>query len=181
MRKILVAALCCVMGLATSGDVFGQSMETNGSSAFVKDFVKHWATAKELAVAVAQAMPEADYGFKPNPDEMSFGEQMVHITESSYFYCSFLQDQKSPFPEPVKGAKIDKATVVKQLGESFDYCGEAIGKLTEVDLDKKHGSENRIVLGRDVVLAAMTHMAHHRGQAEVYLRLKGIVPPKYKF
>ena len=26
-----------------------------------------------------------------------------------------------------------------------------------------------------------THAAHHRGQAEVYLRLKGITPPPYKF
>jgi len=35
--------------------------------------------------------------------------------------------------------------------------------------------------GRQILSAMFTHTAHHRGQAEVYLRLKGIVPPKYRY
>jgi uncharacterized damage-inducible protein DinB len=31
------------------------------------------------------------------------------------------------------------------------------------------------------MLGVMIHMTHHRGAAEVYLRLKGITPPKYKW
>ena len=34
---------------------------------------------------------------------------------------------------------------------------------------------------RELTLGVMTHMAHHRGQVEVYLRVKGIKPPTYKF
>jgi uncharacterized damage-inducible protein DinB len=33
----------------------------------------------------------------------------------------------------------------------------------------------------DVMLGVMIHVSHHRGQAEVYLRVKGIVPPEYKW
>jgi len=35
--------------------------------------------------------------------------------------------------------------------------------------------------GREVLLAMYTHVAHHRGQAEIYLRDKGIRPPPYLF
>ena len=34
---------------------------------------------------------------------------------------------------------------------------------------------------RELVLGMFTHTAHHRGQAEVYLRANGIKPPAYRF
>ena len=42
-------------------------------------FAQHWQTSKEFTLAVADAMPAADYNFKPNDEEMSFGKVMVHI------------------------------------------------------------------------------------------------------
>ena len=35
--------------------------------------------------------------------------------------------------------------------------------------------------GRQMALNMFVHVAHHRAQAEVYLRLKNIVPPTYTF
>jgi uncharacterized damage-inducible protein DinB len=35
--------------------------------------------------------------------------------------------------------------------------------------------------GFEWLWAYFTHTAHHRGQLEVYLRLKGIKPPDYEF
>ena len=32
-----------------------------------------------------------------------------------------------------------------------------------------------------ILVRRVAHTAHHRGQAIVYLRLKGIEPPKYRF
>jgi uncharacterized damage-inducible protein DinB len=34
--------------------------------------------------------------------------------------------------------------------------------------------------GWDVLLAMFVHVAHHRGQAEIYVRDNGIVPPPYR-
>lgn len=145
---------------------------------FVQDFEKHWNNAKELAVAVANAMPEGDYSFKPVSAEMSFGEQMMHITGANYSYCSFLGGSKSPYARPKDAAKEE---IVKQLGESFDYCTKVFDGITDAQLDKTLGTGDRAVDGREVMLGAMVHMAHHRGQSEVYLRLKGITPPEYKW
>ena len=46
-------------------------------------FVKHWQTAKEFTLAVAEAMPADGYDFKPNPAELSFGYLMIHIASQT--------------------------------------------------------------------------------------------------
>ena len=37
------------------------------------------------------------------------------------------------------------------------------------------------VLAHEALWYTFTHMAHHRGQAEVYLRVKNITPPAWRF
>ena len=41
--------------------------------------------------------------------------------------------------------------------------------------------QDRKMTGFEWLWAYFTHTAHHRGQAEVYLRVKGIKPPDYVF
>ena len=51
-------------------------------------FAKHWQTAKEFTMAVAEAMPPESYGFKPNPEELSFGQLMIHIAAQNSDSCA---------------------------------------------------------------------------------------------
>lgn len=145
--------------------------EGSAAGKFQQEFLKHWTVAKELTTAVADAMPADGYNFKPNPAEMSFGEQIEHIAGGNYSYCSRLTGAKSPFKKPDSA---DKATATKVLSESFDYCSEAVQNVKDLDGTGKTSA-------RETMLGAYAHMAHHRGQAEVYLRAKDIKPPDYKF
>jgi uncharacterized damage-inducible protein DinB len=43
------------------------------------------------------------------------------------------------------------------------------------------GPDGHQMSGRERLWAYFTHTAHHRGQAEVYLRVNGIKPPDYRF
>ncbi|MGI8744519.1 MAG: DinB family protein [Bryobacteraceae bacterium] len=145
-------------------------------NSFGQEFLKHWTAARDLTLSVAQAMPPENYDFKPNPEEMSFGEQMIHIAGGNYVYCSRISGAKSPFAKPDKP---DQATAVSMLKQSFEYCANAIDAAK--DLNAMRGPEGKQMSLREVMLGAYAHMAHHRGQAEVYLRLKGIKPPAYNF
>lgn len=165
IRFALAAAVCLSLPL------FGQGR-------LGQEFNKHWNTSKEFTIAVAQAMPEANYGFKPNPEEMSFSEVMTHIGASNAGACAAAGGEKSPLPRP---ANADKATAVKYLNDTFDYCAKIVGGLTEEGLDKMIGPEGRQVTVRERLWGTFTHTAHHRGQAEVYLRVKEVKPPAYKF
>jgi len=43
------------------------------------------------------------------------------------------------------------------------------------------GPETRKMTAFEWLWAYFTHTAHHRGQSEVYLRIKGIKAPEYVF
>ena len=170
MKLFVSLALCALFSLSAFA-----ADDAKGSSKYAAEFAKHWQNAKELTLLVADAMPAANYDFKPNPEEMSFGEQIAHIAQGNYAYCARMAAAKaSPFAKP---ANFDKATVTKLVGESFDYCAGIVGPMTDEQLNETRAQGTV----REASMGALMHMAHHRGQVEVYLRLKNIKPPTYKF
>jgi len=146
-------------------------------------FARHWQTSKEFTLAVADAMPAADYNFKPNEAEMSFGRVMTHIAmvnNRTFATVSGLKAPETPgkiaaaYKDP-KGV-FDKESTIQFLRDSFEFCIEALAKITPEKLDALAP-----LTGRERLWACFTHTAHHRGQAEVYLRVRDIKPPDYKF
>lgn len=140
------------------------------------EYGKHFEALGKLSVAVAEAMPPDQYGFRPHPDSMNFGQLMSHIATTNYQFCAGLKDANPPdLPSPNT-----KDAVVRFLGNSFEYCSSTISNLTPAQLDAAHDSPDGHLPGREVLLAMYIHVAHHRGQAEIYLRDKGIAPPSYR-
>jgi uncharacterized damage-inducible protein DinB len=149
---------------------------TSSPSSAAGEYAKHFDALSKLSVAVAQAMPADQYSFRPHPDSMDFGRLMSHIATTNYQFCAGLKDAATPaLPSPT-----DKDGVVKFLSDSFDYCAGVIPDLTEKQLSESHNSPDGHLPGREILLAMYIHVAHHRGQAEIYLRNKGIAPPGYR-
>src|SRR5579864_31470 len=120
-------------------------------------------------------MPADKYALRPHPESMNFGESMSHIATTNFQFCAGLKDASSPeSPSPA-----DKDAIIKYLTASFDYSSSAISRLTDADLSKVHSSPDGRLPGREILLAMYVHVAHHRGQAEIYLRDNGIKPPSY--
>jgi len=147
-------------------------------------FAKHWQTSKEFTLAVADAMPAADYNFKPNEAEMSFGKLMAHIAMVNNRTFATVSGVKAPetpakiaaaYQDP-KGV-FDKDSTIQFLRDSFDFCTKALAEITAEKLDALTAP----LSGRERLWACFTHTAHHRAQAEVYLRMKNIKPPDYRF
>jgi len=156
-----------------AGAAFAQDSHT-----LVDAMVKHYQASKELSLAVADAMPAENYSFKATDAQMSFGEQMNHIASANANYCAGGLETKSPFGK-LEDASKDAA--VKNLNTAFDFCMDGLKKLNDAGLTKVVGSGARQGTVFERFWGGFTHTAHHRGQAEVYLRLKGITPPQYKF
>ncbi len=156
----------------------------------VKDaLIKHWKTTGEFTLAVANAMPAETYNFRPNPEEMSFGELMAHIAAVNNNACSNASGMERPAlpPKIAEWSKdtvkieVDKDVLLPFMRDSFDFCNKAVASMTPDRLDKVVGPPARNLTGYEWLWAYFTHTAHHRGQAEVYLRVKGIKPPAYTF
>lgn len=155
----------------------------------VKDaLAKHWKTTADFTIAVAKMMPAESYGFKPVPEELSFGQLMLQIAGANLGACA----NASGLPRPAipanitkqvrdEKADVDKDSAVAFLTSTFDFCNQAVASMTPEKLDAVVGPANRKMTGFEWLWAYFTHTAHHRGQAEVYLRVKGIKPPDYVF
>jgi uncharacterized damage-inducible protein DinB len=140
------------------------------------EYALHFPALSQLSIAVAEAMPAEKYGFRPHPESMTFGELISHIATTNYQFCAGLRDSSPPaMPTPT-----DKNSIVKFLSDSFAYCSTTINGLTESQLNATHNSPDGRLPGRAVLLAMYVHVAHHRGQAEIYLRDNGIKPPSYR-
>jgi len=140
------------------------------------EYDRHFGPLGKLSVEVAEAMPPEKYGFRPHPESMTFGELMSHIATTNYQFCAGLKDSPAPSVSTAAG----KEAIVKFLSDSFEYCTAAIQKMSDEQLTAQHNSPDGRMSGRDVILAMYIHVAHHRGQAEIYLRDVGIRPPQYK-
>jgi len=150
------------------------------------EFVRDWQISKQFTLDVANAMPAEFYSFKPNPEEMSFGEQMIHIAGANVFRFNQITGIKPPFAlDPAKPPASDKQNVLKLLEQSFDYVIDALPKMTPEQLQRTwhipSWKGRNDPDGRAMVLNMFVHTAHHRAQCEVYLRAKGIKPPDYTF
>ena len=140
--------------------------------------LKHLKTSRDFTLKVADQMPEADYGFKLTPPQMSFAEQITHLAqEQAGFLAAFSNDK----PNPGKPASMNKKDVLAFARQSFDSSIDRVSKLTAAQIEKTYTTEEGTMTGLELLMLLMDHTTHHRASAEMYLRAKGITPAEYQF
>jgi len=146
------------------------------ADAQIDTFVEHWKKSKDLTLKTAEAMPAENYDFKPFPDARAFGAEQQHLGQAEGFYLGRLG--KGMAPAAPQG-DISKAATVKYLTALMDWSIGVVGQLTSADLTKSFGQGKQAATGLELLYQAMIHTAHTRGYGEMYLRIKGVVPPVY--
>jgi uncharacterized damage-inducible protein DinB len=134
--------------------------------------------AKVYTLAVAEAMPECKYDFKPTAEEMNFAEQLLHLAYILDWHTStYILDETNPFETPAGNYK--KEDVIATVTEAYDY---ALNTLTHFDISHLTDTVQFLFgpLSKLQIMNLMNdHQTHHRAQMLVYLRLNGIKPPDY--
>lgn len=150
------------------------------------EFIQDWSISKQFTLDVAKGMPAELYNFKPNPEEMTFGEQMAHIAGVNVFRFKQITGIQPPFVfDPAKPPASDKQSVLRMLEQSFDYVIMVLPQITPEQLQRTwhipSWKSRTDPDGRAMIVNMLVHTAHHRAQCEVYMRAKGIKPPDYTF
>src|SRR5689334_5275503 len=143
--------------------------------------------AEREIVALAEAMPAEKYSFRPTAGEFknvrSFSLQMTHIAAVLYEVSAAALGEKNPSelgkdengPASIEG----KAAAVKYLKDAFAYAHKAASAVTSANamdmMQSPFGSGKTPRI--DLVTTLMFHSFDHYGQAVVYARMNGIVPP----
>jgi uncharacterized damage-inducible protein DinB len=140
--------------------------------------LKHLTTSRDFTLKVAEQMPEADYGFKLTPPQMSFGEQMAHLASDQ---AALLAPFSNAKPTPSKPASMSKKDVIAYVRQSYDQSIALVTKLTPAQIERSYTGFGAPMTGLELLMFVLDHSTHHRASAEMYLRAKGIAPAEYEF
>lgn len=140
--------------------------------------LKHLQTSRDFTLKVADQMPASDYDFKLTPPQMSFAQQMVHLSQA---FDEFLSPMTGGSAGPGKPPSLSKPDVIAFVRKSFDDAIAKVSKLTPAQIGKTYNTGEGSSTGTDMLLELLDHTTHHRASAEMYLRAKGITPTEYQF
>jgi len=172
----------CLLAFAAAGLAAEKPKAT-----IAKSYDGDLASAEKEIVSLAEAMPADKYDFAPTMGEFSgvrtFGLQMRHIASVNYEVAAAILGEKTPVEmgKNENGADTldNKDAIVKYLKDSFAYSHKAINTITE----KNYLGEVKSPFGEGNATRASLatipawHSFDHYGQAVVYARMNGVIPP----
>ncbi len=146
-------------------------------------------------LALAKAIPEDKYKWRPMEGVRSFGEVFAHMAGSTLLFCSYAG------VKPPAGAAHDlaviymkrgfemseifaaeramqtKAQTIEAMDQAFHVASDMIRKIPDGDLEKRIHFFGTPMTMRGLLIHLDEHLGEHLGQAIAYARVNHIVPP----
>jgi len=143
--------------------------------------VGEFTRAKAYTKAYLDAMPADGYAFKPTPEMRNFAQQMLHLADANYFFCTTASGKPSPLGKDVSVEKTvaqTKEAATKAVMDSYDFAIASLQGSTDAQLQTAVKFAGKDITNFGLFGKGFEHQTHHRGQTTVYLRLKGVTPPQ---
>jgi hypothetical protein len=157
-------------------------------ASFAKTFDGDLTSAEKEIVSLAEAMPADKYNFAPTAGEFTgvrtFAQQMRHIAAVNDEVAAAILGEKNPV-DPGKSENgpdslDNKGAIVQFLKDSFTYAHKAINTITAQNVlaEVRSPFDGGHPTTRASMATILTwHSFDHYGQAVVYARMNGVIPP----
>lgn len=145
----------------------------------IPTFLEKWENSRDYLLAVAEAMPEEKFDFRPTDRQMEFREQLLHIKSNmDWLAANYFGAEKASGNSNGRDT-LSKAETLEILKIAFDRVSRVLqhtasSALSE-EVDFFTGTKTKL----QILNLLQDHVSHHRGQLIVYLNLNNIKPPKY--
>jgi hypothetical protein len=170
-RRLVTVLLSLSLGSAQA-----LAQDANKVANFVRTALN--ARSKEITAATVE-MPADKFGFRPSPQEMTFGQLTLHVAVGNYLYCSKIGGVAEPKLPEISDTE-PKEKLIDRLKASFTFCTAALAKL-----DDSNKSEV-LTLGDTKTSRAMAILtltgtwSDHFAMQTAYLQANGLTPPASK-
>jgi len=138
-----------------------------------------WQRHLDYSKAVAEAMPEANYGYRPTAEAMSFQEQLLHITDNISSLTTLITGNRQNFYLKEDANSLKKEAVLDILDRANGYVLDLIRNASDSQLDEAIEFRGVSMTKENIFYLLRDHQAHHRAQCLVYLRVNGVQAPGY--
>lgn len=140
---------------------------------------------RNLVLAMADAIPESKYDYKPTAEVRTFREQLIHLINETYNYMGLAAGE--PLEDPKRFDKLkSRSEILKTLKESYGHGTKVLAAMTNEQANEIVSISPQATIGLRgqqrarwaIVLAVLIDNMDHYGNLVVYSRLNGIVPPR---
>ncbi len=133
-----------------------------------------WSNIRDLLTKMADEMPTENYRFKPTPEIQDFGQRMGHAIITNMRACAALKGDTKTI---TLSAMPSKDEIVSAMKQANDECDSLMDSLTDADVLRFVSARGGQRLELGVIEGMIEHSQENNGYLDVYLRIKGIVPP----
>jgi uncharacterized damage-inducible protein DinB len=177
MRTARAALLILALTATYSSTLLAQSSPPD----FIVEFEQHFNASAEKVVALARAMPEETYTWRPMEGVASVVRVYMHIARYNYYYPDVAMDVPSPMGaaeyDSWEDGVVDKEKAIAILTESMEHVKRVAASMSSMDLEVKTRLYDRDIGQWAVLLQLVAHMNEHLGQSIAYARTHNVVPP----
>lgn len=171
MKRIAMSVFAVVVMAASA---LGQM----GKKSLQEELVGQLKAAEDKLVALAGAMSQEQYSWRPMEGVRSVSEVYMHVVSSNYGLPRMMGVQPPvKIDRAMEKSVTEKAKVIEMLKSSFAHVEEAVGKLSDEDLGKATKMFGQDATYLSVAMLIVAHSHEHLGQSIAYARANKVVPP----
>jgi hypothetical protein len=146
-----------------------------------KEMLEIWNDIGNRLVEMAQDWPEDKLDFKPNPDQRTFAQQLLHAAGTNNIFTAALQGKQPDmkWENPSRDTYKTKAQVAEFVKKSVADGAAAIQAAGDAGMmdPVKFPYGGQMASRYFCMAGAAEHMGEHYGQLVVYYRVNNLVPP----
>jgi uncharacterized damage-inducible protein DinB len=130
-------------------------------------------------VSLAEATPADKFTWRPGDGVRSVSEAFLHVADMNFQMPVAIGATPAPGykKEGYEKSTTDKAKVIEQLNQSFDYVHAYVDGMTNADFAKPELKFGPQANAGDIIYIIVADDHEHLGQSVAYARVNGIVPP----
>lgn len=143
---------------------------------------------EEKATALASAMSDEQWAYRPMEGVRSTNEVLMHIAFSNYLIPSMIgvpppdgfpvtMGPEGPVGMEAYEATTGRETVMAAMDDSFDHVRAALAGVSEDSMDDEMNVFGQTMTKRGFCIFIATHLHEHLGQLIAYARANEVVPP----
>jgi uncharacterized damage-inducible protein DinB len=180
VRSALVFALLASGTAARGAAQAAQSVDKTSPSYDMKaQSLQDLDDMHKKLVRLAEAIPADKFTWRPGEGVRSFSEVFLHVADMNFQMPVAIGATPAPGykKDGYEKSTTDKAAIIEQLSQSFQYVHAYVDTMTNADFAKPETKFGPEANAGDIIYLIVTDDHEHLGQAVAYGRVNGIVPP----
>lgn len=149
------------------------------------DILLAFSDSERKVIALAKAVPEEKYSWRPAAGVRSFGEVFVHIASANQLLTRLATSKLSndelrkamEQQSAVEKQSVTKERVLQMLIDSFAAVRKTLESERPATLARDAEFFGTATTRRGVYVVLQVHIGEHLGQAIAYARMNGVTPP----